>query len=64
MALEVSRTAENIVGAGNVILTNKPLWAPRTSAASPSMCRACCSGLGIGTGEDDKPLHNRISKWI
>lgn len=62
MALEVSRTLENIVGAGNVILTNKPFMGSEDFGCFTQHVPGVLFWLGIGTGEDDKPLHNPYFK--
>ena len=62
MALEVSRTLENIVGEGNVILTNKPFMGSEDFGCFTQHVPGVLFWLGIGTGEDDKPLHNPYFK--
>ena len=62
MALEGSRTLENIVGEGNVILTNKPFMGSEDFGCFTQHVPGVLFWLGTGTGEDDKPLHNPYFK--
>lgn len=64
MALEVSRTLENIVGEGNVILTNKPFMGSEDFGCFTQHVPGVLFWLGIARVRTISPCTIRISKWI